>query len=297
MTAIMRRTGGPASSASGRGAVTDKPSPACNASSHPQAALQLGVLLGLFALCGLTGCAAEPGRQTIPAEQLTQANNQADLASLKSRVQEMRVRIDELEGVQGKAGRGVTLDEVNRRLALLEETVSRMAATLGVDAGSRAPSASAGFSTPARTGSPEFNPDATPVAPIIMGQTSNDPAEAILNMGMESFNQQDYNRANSLFSELLKSYPTSRQAPNALFWQAETNFQQGDYARAALICQDLIQKFPNNPMVPSAMLKQALSFRKLGKLQAAKILLQDVEKRYPGSPEAKSAQMQLRDLR
>jgi len=254
-------------------------------------------LLGLYALFALAGCASEPSRQTIPAEQLTQANNQADIASLKSRVQEMRVRIDELEGVQGKAGRGVTLDEVNRRLALLEETVSRMAATLGVDAGSRAPSASAGFSTPARGDSPGYDQDATPIAPITMGQTSNDPAEAILNMGMESFNQHDYNRANSLFSELLKSYPNSRQAPNALFWQAETNFQQGDYARAALICQDLIQKFPNNSMVPSAMLKQALSFRKLGKLQAAKILLQDVEKRYPGSPEARSAQMQLRDLR
>ena len=261
-------------------------------------ASRLCTLLWLLALLALAGCASEPARQTIPAEQLTQANAQADLTSLKSRVQEMRVRIDELESVQGKAGRGVTLDEVNRRLALLEETVSRMAATLGVDTGSRAPSASPGVSAPpARTGSPAYNPDSPPVAPITMGQTGNDPAEAILNMGMESFNQQDYNRANSLFSELLKSYPTSRQAPNALFWQAETNFQQGDYARAALICQDLIQKFPNNPMVPSAMLKQALSFRKLGKLQAAKILLQDVEKRYPGSPEARSAQMQLRDLR
>jgi len=288
MTATARREPA-AGSVSGRQAAAG--------TRYARPALGRCVLLGLFALSALAGCASEPSRQTIPAEQLTQANNQADIASLKSRVQEMRVRIDELESVQGKAGRGVTLDEVNRRLALLEETVSRMAATLGVDAGSRAPSASPGYSTPPRGGSPAYDPDAPPVAPITMGQTGSDPAEAILNMGMESFNQQDYNRANSLFSELLKSYPTSRQAPNALFWQAETNFQQGDYARAALICQDLIQKFPNNPMVPSAMLKQALSFRKLGKLQAAKILLQDVEKRYPGSPEARSAQMQLRDLR
>ena len=279
-----------APSAGGRGAATHK-------SSRPHTRPGLCALLGLVALFALAGCASEPSRQTIPAEQLTQANNQADIAALKSRVQEMRVRIEELEGVQGKAGRGVTLDEVNRRLALLEETVSRMAATLGVDSMSRAPSASAGVSAPARASSQDYDSDAKPVAPITMGQTGNDPAEAILNMGMESFNQRDYNRANSLFSELLKSYPTSRQAPNALFWQAETNFQQGDYARAALICQDLIQKFPNNPMVPSAMLKQALSFRKLGKLQAAKILLQDVEKRYPGTPEARSAQMQQRDLR
>ncbi|MFP5223284.1 MAG: tol-pal system protein YbgF [Acidobacteriota bacterium] len=295
MTAVAARAATAGPSGRSRGETTATSSAIFNPRSG------LCALLCLACLALLAGCAAEPSRQTIPAEQLSQANTQADLASLKSRVQEMRVRIDELESVQGKAGRGVTLDEVNRRLALLEETVSRMAATLGVESGSRAPSPSSSIGGapggPARAGSPDYDPEAPPVAPIAMGQAGNDPAEAILNMAMESFNQHDYSRANSLFSELLKSYPTSRQAPNALFWQAETNFQQGDYARAALICQDLIQKFPNHPLVPSTMLKQALSFRKLGKLQAARILLQDVEKRYPGTPEARSAQTQLRDLR
>ena len=259
--------------------------------------------IGLLALLGLSACAGSPAK-TIEPEQLSQANLQADVAALKSRTQEMRARIDELETIQGKPGRGVTLDDVNRRLALMEETVSRMAATLGVDAGSRAPSASSSPggvpAAPARETSPAYDPEAPPIAPITMGPGGAgvaDPAEAIQSMGMEAFNQRDYNRANSLFSELLKSYPNSRQAPSALFWQAETNFQQGDYARSVLLCQDLIQKHPNNPLVPSAMLKQALGFRKLGKLPAAKILLQDVEKRFPGTPEARSAQAQLRDLR
>jgi tol-pal system protein YbgF len=241
----------------------------------------------------LASCA--PSSKPIDQEQLAQANMQADMNSLKSRSQEMRMRLEEIESILGRQGRGFTLEDVNKRLAQLEETVARMAATLGVDAGTRAPSsAGPGFSTPGQA--PSLS-DTAPVGPITMGPDSTDPAEAIYNMAMEAYNQRDYDRSNTLFSELVKSYPSSRQTPNALFWQAESNYQQGDYARAALICQDLIQKYPSHPMAPSAMLKQGLCFRKLGKVQAAKIVFQDVTKRFPGSPEARSAQTQLRELR
>lgn len=263
-------------------------------------------VLALALVLGLSGCASQP--RTVEPEQMAQANMQADLNALKSRNQELRMRLEEIESILGRQGRGFTLEDVNKRLAQLEETVSRMAATLGVDAGTRAPSPSGTASaaagqypgTPSGTSSGTPGPyaaDTPPAGPISMGPSSTDPAEAIYNMAMEAYNQRDYDRANTLFSEMLRSYPSSRQAPGALFWQAETNYQQGDYARAALLCQDLIQKYPNNPMAVSAMLKQGLCFRKLGKLQAAKILFQDVVKRYPGSPEARSAQVQLRELR
>jgi len=274
--------------------------------------LTLGRRLGLcLMLASALAACAEPASKPIAQEQLSQANSQADMNTLKSRTQEMRMRLDEIEAILGRQGTGFTLEDVNRRLAQLEETVSRMAATLGIDTGRRAagpnpaiapPAVSGGVAEPyagsgAVAGEAEpATPLSPPAGPITMG-SSTDPAEAIFNMAMESYNQRDYDRANSLFSEMLKSYPASRQAPEALFWQAETNYQQGDYARAALICQDLIQKYPNHPRAPSAMLKQALCFRKLGKGQAAKILLQDVAKRYPDSPEARSAQAQLRELR
>ncbi|WP_243362240.1 tol-pal system protein YbgF [Fundidesulfovibrio terrae] len=259
-------------------------------------------VLALALALGLSGCAAEP--KPVDPGQMAQANMQADLTALKSRNQELRMRLEEIESILGKQGRGFTLEDVNKRLAQLEETVYRMAATLGVDAGTRAPSPSGTTAAPAGQypGAPSGTPgsygaDTPPAGPISMGPGSTDPAEAIYNMAMEAYNQRDYDRANTLFSEMLKSYPSSRQAPGALFWQAETNYQQGDYARAALLCQDLIQKYPSNPMAASAMLKQGLCFRKLGKLQAAKILFQDVVKRYPGGPEARSAQVQLKELR
>ena len=255
----------------------------------------MNAVVVILAALVLASCA--PSAKPIDQEQLAQANMQADMNSLKSRSQEMRMRLEELESILGKQGRGFTLEDVNKRLAQLEETVARMAATLGVDAGPRAPSAPSAGPGLAPAGQAPSAYDSAPAGPITMDADSTDPAEAIYNMAMEAYNQRDYHRANTLFSELIKSYPSSRQAPSALFWQAESNYQQGDYARAALICQDLIQKYPSHPMAPSAMLKQGLCFRKLGKVQAAKIVFQDVEKRYPGSPEARSAQVQLRELR
>ena len=318
-------------------------------------------------LCTLAACA--PAR-SVDDQQMAQANAAADINSMKSKQQETRMRLEELEGRLGERGDANSLQDLNARVSRLEETVARIAATLGVDTGARAPSAppqggypasgypsgapatppsgayqggpsgtyqggqagasqggpsgapsggsrypdayQGGYTAPSgnqgyRSGSPAYDADdedRPPNLPPTSGRsqsyggepTSTDPAEAVYNMAMESFNQRDYDRANSLYSELLKSYPNSKQASGALFWQAEISFQQGDFARAALLCQDLIQKYPSSAMVPAAMLKQGLAFRRLGKNPAAKILFQDVVKRYPNSPEARSAQIQLREI-
>ncbi|MFP5240580.1 MAG: tol-pal system protein YbgF [Acidobacteriota bacterium] len=315
-------------------------------------------------LCALAACA--PAR-SVDDQQMAQANAAADINAIKSKQQETRMRLEELEGRLGDRGDANTLQDLNARVSRLEETVARIAATLGVDTGARAPSAplqggypasgypssgypsgppsappsgayqggpsgayqggpsgapsggrypdtyQGGYVAPSGSqgygsGSPAYDADdedRPPSLPPTSGRSpsyggepsSTDPAEAVYNMAMESFNQRDYDRANSLYSELLKSYPNSKQAPGALFWQAEISFQQGDFARSALLCQDLIQKYPSSNMVPAAMLKQGLAFRRLGKNPAAKILFQDVVKRFPNSPEARSAQIQLREIK
>jgi len=298
-------------------------------------------IIALSLLCALAACA--PARP-IDDQQIAQANTVADLNAVKSKQQETRMRLEELEARLGDRGDATSLQDLNARVSRLEETVARIAATLGVDTGVRAPSAAPavqpGAYPPAVQQAPSGAPqgrypdtyqggytapgagpayrandpmrydaddeDRPPNLPPVSGRSpsssmgepsSTDPAEAVYTMAMDSFNQRDYERANTLYSELLKSYPNSKQAPNALFWQAEINFQQGDFARAALLCQDLLQKYPNSPMAPAAMLKQGLSFKRLNKTPAAKILFQDVVKRYPNSPEARSAEIQLREIK
>lgn len=270
----------------------------------------LPALALLALLSGLAACAPSGGK-AVADENVAQANFYADIQSMKSRQQEMRRRLEELESRLGGQGEGASMDDLNARLARLEDAVSRIASTLSIDAGLRAPSTVSPSTSPAYPGTSQpapaypggplsYGPGASedaPTGPITMGPSSNDPAEAIYNMGMEAYNARNYDRAMSLYAEMLKTYPTHRLAPNALFWQAEANFQSGDFARTALLCDDLVKKYPHNPLVPSAMLKQAAAFKRLGKPQPAKILLQDVVQRFPGTPEARSAQAQLKDLR
>jgi len=285
---------------------------------------RIPLALALVALlAGLAACAPSGNGKTVADQDVNQANFYADIQAMKSRQQEMRRRLEDLESRLGGPGQGASLDDLNQRMARLEDAVSRIAATLSIDVGLRTPAAASQATSqpalPAYPGAPQaypegpqaypggpqdyseapqgYSPEAQPAGPITMGPSSNDPAESIYNMGMEAYNAHNFDRAMSLFAEMLKTYPTHRLAPNALFWQAEANFQAGDFARTALLCDDLVKKYPNNPLVPSAMLKQAAAFKRLGKPQPAKILLQDVAKRYPGSPEARSAQAQLKDMR
>ena len=95
-----------------------------------RAALAAPALLALL----LSGCASSSSQpRPMEAQQVSQADLQADLSSLKSRNQELRMRLDDIESVLGRKGRGFTLDDVNRRLAQMEQAIARMAATLGVD--------------------------------------------------------------------------------------------------------------------------------------------------------------------
>ncbi len=319
------------------------------------------ILYAATLLVTLAACAPpNGGGRMVADENVNQANFYADIQAIKSRQQEMRQRLDDLENRLGGAREGASLDDLGARLARLEEAVTRIASTLSIDAGLRGPAAAApsaaqsypgaspgsssqsypgaspgysnsqpypgaspgypggppGYSNPAYGGyqsssgpgypnsSQGYNQgyapggmDGAPTGPITMGPNSDDPAEAIYNMGMEAYNAHNYDRAMSLYAEMLKTYPTHRLAPNALFWQAEANYQSGDFARTALLCDDLVKKYPQNPLVPSAMLKQAAAFKRLGKPKPAKILLQDVVQRFPGSPEARSAQALLKDIR
>lgn len=267
-------------------------------------ALGKAVIASAGAAVLLAACASSS--KTIEPEQISQANFQADINTLKSRNQELRQRLEEVEGLVGRQGKGASLDDLNRRLTQLEETVNRMAATLGVDTRRAAgpaqalqpavPEADAEYPSDPRADGPYSSTGLYGPARQSSAPGTTDPAEAIYAMGMEAYNRHDFAKANTLFAELLRGYPGARQAAAALFWQAEASYQLGDYASAALLCQDFIQKHPNDSLASSAMLKQAQSFRRLGKGQAARIVLQDVQKRYPGTPEARSAEAQLREM-
>jgi tol-pal system protein YbgF len=121
---------------------------------------------------------------------------------------------------------------------------------------------------------------------------STDPAE-LYRLALESFRQEDFQKAQQLFSQFLSQFPNHELAPNAQFWIGECFYKQGDYERAILEYEKLLNRYPKSTKVPAALLKQGLSFLALGEKKTGEYLLQKLIKEYPTSPEAELARQKL----
>jgi tol-pal system protein YbgF len=121
---------------------------------------------------------------------------------------------------------------------------------------------------------------------------STDPAE-LYRLALESFRQENFQRAQQLFSQFLSQFPNHELAPNAQFWIGECFYKQGDYERAILEYEKLLNRYPKSTKVPAALLKQGLSFLALGEKKTGEYLLQKLIKKYPTSPEAELARQKL----
>lgn len=135
----------------------------------------------------------------------------------------------------------------------------------------------------------------TPVAPATPPQkvAPEDLADALYKSALQAFNERRYEDAQRMWSEYEKTYPKSKLAANAKFWQGEAYFQMKNYPRATLAYEDVIKKYPKSNKYPQALLKQGLSFLKQGKKNAGKFRLNQLIEKFPKSLEAKRAKQEL----
>jgi len=261
----------------------------------------LAALAALLLLSGCAGGSEAPvkGKPIDPGAQ-AQANAQAEVDSLKSRVQQLstevedlNLRIHSLTAGDGSGG-ATSMPELSRRIQKLEGNLKQVAAQLGVEIDGQVPAAQQG-QAPAAPNQPAAQQAApqqaqAPGKPTDVPAASNsDAAEAIYAKGMQAFQAKEYDKAASIWSDVAKNYPKHNLAPNAYFWMGEAYFQKGDMPQAVLNYQEVIEKFPKNNKVPSAMLKQGMAFQKLNKKEAARMIFQDLIKKFPDSAEARRA--------
>jgi len=119
-----------------------------------------------------------------------------------------------------------------------------------------------------------------------------DPTE-LYRLALETFRQEDFQKAQQLFSQFLSQFPNHELASNAQFWIGECFYKQGDYERAILEYEKVLNRYPKSPKVPAALLKQGLSFLALGEEMTGQYLLQKLIKEYPTTPEAELARQKL----
>ena len=99
------------------------------------------------------------------------------------------------------------------------------------------------------------------------------------------------------FEELLRSYPNTDDAPEAMVYIAETFAAERNQVAADSVYGLVIQRYPKSPKAATALYKRALSMKAAGQSAAARAAFDRIIKEYPRSDEAALAKEQLRSIR
>jgi tol-pal system protein YbgF len=243
--------------------------------------------------------------------QPAQANNWAEVNTLRSQVAGLTGQVDDLrrtqEMQQQSAGGLVTVDTLNARVVDLERKNLFMASQLGIvfDEMPQRPetqpqTAFPGMATPQAPEAPAvvqptIPAEPQPVTPPTSQAQPGLAGQELYQQALENFYAMKYQQAQTMWAEFVKGFPTDPLVPNAVFWQGECFFQMQDYANAVLTYQKVIEEHSKSNKYTAALLKQGISFFKLKKDQAGRLVLEDLIKKHPQSAEAKRAQAYLKD--
>ena len=125
-------------------------------------------------------------------------------------------------------------------------------------------------------------------------QAQVDPAEQkAYDAAMLLFKAGDYKTAAVALSEFTRQYPESAYAANAQYGLGTAYYAQKDCKSAIAAQQVLIKAYPDSPKAPDAMLNIAFCQSDL-KDKAYKKTLQDLIKTYPDSAAAETAKQRLK---
>ena len=99
------------------------------------------------------------------------------------------------------------------------------------------------------------------------------------------------------FTDLLRLYPTTEDAPEAMVYIAETYAAERNQVAADSVYGLVVQRYPKSPKAATASYKRALSLKAAGQTAAARAAFDRIVKQYPRSDEAALAKEQLRTIR
>ena len=100
---------------------------------------------------------------------------------------------------------------------------------------------------------------------------------------MELLSRGQYADAQTGFRNFVQANPTNELAGPAQYWVGDISFTQKDYGGAAKAFADVLKRFPKTTKAPDAMLKLGLSLLELGQKNEACTTLGAVKAKYPNA--------------
>jgi len=104
---------------------------------------------------------------------------------------------------------------------------------------------------------------------------------------MNLLSKAQYNEAAAAFQAYADANPDDTQlAPQAIYWVGSINYTQRNYAPAQRSFAEVIKKYPKSGQAPEAMLKLAQSFLALGQKSEGCTTLGLIKSKYPQAPDS-----------
>jgi tol-pal system protein YbgF len=201
----------------------------------------------------------------------------SDLVAATTRSDEMKVQMQkEIARVDERAARqGQAIQEMNGKVARIEEVERRVTALEKKAASS--PQSSSG-----------------PQAAIPQDWKS---PEEMYDYALGLIKRGETRKGREVLVSFTSRYNGHRLLPNVYYWKGETFYAEKDYENAILSFQDVIDKYPGGEKAPDAMYKQGLSFLGLSDRKNARMLFELVQSKYPKTSAASQARQKLTELK
>ena len=211
------------------------------------------------------------------------------LLDLRAKVEALRVETN--ARLETKSDKSSTLDMINQNDSTLQE-IAKLRGQIEVLANevSTAQKRQRDLYTDLDTRMRKLEPREVNVD----GKTAQvDPSEERnYDAAMAQFKAGDYKAAGDALSAFVRQYPASVYTPNAQYWLGNSFYAQRD-CKSAIAAQLLVLKnYPDSAKAPDAMLNIASCQTEL-KDKAAKKTLQDLIKQFPESQAAVTAKQRL----
>lgn len=119
--------------------------------------------------------------------------------------------------------------------------------------------------------------------------------EALFRLGEDDYNNKCYDPAESLFRRLANDYPRSPLADDAMFWAGRSALQQNEFRRGRDYFSALIKNYPSSRKRPEARYFQGVALCELGQFDAAILIFNEIIKQYPDHDLTESAAFKKAD--
>ncbi len=113
-----------------------------------------------------------------------------------------------------------------------------------------------------------------------VGPAAADP-RAQYDAAMELLSRAQYAEAQTAFRNFVLANPTNDLSGPAQYWVGDISFTQKDYSNSAKAFADVLKRFPKTSKAPDAMLKLGLSLMELGQKNEACTTLGALKSKYP----------------